>query len=76
MDDHRMDQTPPATNVHGSGSENQNSRKNTMNHKQKGQSKQKKGAPVADSDSSSKKANAMTSLGNLPAFGSKYVAPI
>lgn len=73
IDDHRMDQTPPATNLHGSGSENQNSRKNTMNHKQKGQSKQKKGTPVEDSDSSTKK---KSHLGDLPGFGSKYVAPI
>ena len=31
---------------------------------------------MVDSDSSTKKQNEMSSLGDLPGFGSKYVAPV
>lgn len=68
------DHTPPTTGIHGS-QENENSRKNTMNHKQKqSKSKPSKGAPYGeDSNSSDKnqkrKSNDMTSLNDLPGLG-------
>lgn len=75
MSNQYNDHTPPTTGVLKSG-ENENSRKNTMNHKQK-QSKQKskKGQPYADdSNSSGQKDKApgkpnMSSLNDLPGFG-------
>ena len=65
-----IDQTPPTTGVHGSGQENENSRKNTMNHKQKqGKHKPSKGTPYGESDSSGKKKGGH--LADLPGLNSK-----
>ena len=67
--------TPPTTGIHDS-QEQENSRKNTMNHKQKqAKAKPTKGSPYQeDSNSSTKKPQQqqnMASLGDLPGFGNQ-----
>jgi|DEB0MinimDraft_12_1074336.scaffolds.fasta_scaffold70092_1 hypothetical protein len=75
----QVDQTPPTTGIHGS-QEAENSRKNTINHKQK-QSKQRgsKGQPYGEDSNSSSKQNPKktngTHLGDLPNFGKQNAAP-